>query len=629
MSKAADEIRFTFHLTPSHLIVFLYVLGVVIVGAMQISAPLPVLLDYFIPDDAFYYFNTARIFARTGFSSFDGLHFTNGYQPLWFALSVPIFWVFPEGGELPLRWLLLVQLLFAAGATGLLAWILTRLFGLVAGGLGLIVWIVVMQRTLLNGLEVPLFMLLYALVLIVFLRLHKSPNTSFLPGQLLLLGILSGLIFLARTDAAFLVAGLAIYILLYRREDAPRERIKRFLSFAIPAGLIAGSYLAMNLWQTGHLMPVSGAAKQYHSAVVRQAAIQQTGDTLQVYLQNLIWPFTGGRYRFISIGLTMPWLLTGLALFKPWRASLRPVARLWPFYLGALLAFLFYSVSFYGGFTRTTWYYSPHTFLTCLSLAAVASLAQKYFPFNRMPALLPVILVGFCLYWLTWKGLAYFGVGLLLFILVQRLPGWPPKVQPVVKIVTLCFMLIIVWGVFAWRGINASAWLVIAAAIIALQALILPESPPQYYTAVATALIVSSAFAIHTLGVRSVLTAEPKHWNYNLYQGALWARDHLPPEATIWSGSAGILGYFSGHIVVNTDGLANSYEFLENVLKQGRLHDYYRQWDYVIDAFPVDAHPDWVPVTLPPEFQQLGFQDGALVRKLRVFQTNAQAPSPR
>ena len=35
-----------------------------------VSQSLPMLLDRFLSDDAFYYFNTARIFARTGFSSF-------------------------------------------------------------------------------------------------------------------------------------------------------------------------------------------------------------------------------------------------------------------------------------------------------------------------------------------------------------------------------------------------------------------------------------------------------------------------------------------------------------------------------------------------------------------------------
>ena len=70
--------------------VAIYAGAVLVLGLIVASAPLPILLDRIVKDDAFYYFNTARIFATTGFSSFDGIHHTNGYQPLWFLVSVPV-----------------------------------------------------------------------------------------------------------------------------------------------------------------------------------------------------------------------------------------------------------------------------------------------------------------------------------------------------------------------------------------------------------------------------------------------------------------------------------------------------------------------------------------------------------
>src|SRR5688572_28670737 len=103
-------------------------LGVFILGMMIVTAPLIVLVDKFLPDDAFYYYQTARIFAHTGFSSFDGIHATNGYHPLWFLISVPVYWLFPEAHEPPLRLLMFIQLVMIAIASGLIYRILARQF---------------------------------------------------------------------------------------------------------------------------------------------------------------------------------------------------------------------------------------------------------------------------------------------------------------------------------------------------------------------------------------------------------------------------------------------------------------------------------------------------------------------
>jgi hypothetical protein len=118
-------------------------------------------------------------------------------------------------------------------------------------------------------------------------------------------------------------------------------------------------------------------------------------------------------------------------------------------------------------------------------------------------------------------------------------------------------------------------------------------------------------------------------WNYHLYVGAIWARDHLPADAIVWSSSAGILGYFSGRRVVNTDGLANSRAFLETVLRGGpaALTTYTRQWDYGIDAFagadPEARFPEGCPVPLPPDVVPPPFRDGDRTRRLGVYQMRA------
>jgi len=47
-------------------------------------------------DDAFYSLTVARHIAQGHGLSFDGLHPTNGFQPLYVFLTVPVFWLFPN-----------------------------------------------------------------------------------------------------------------------------------------------------------------------------------------------------------------------------------------------------------------------------------------------------------------------------------------------------------------------------------------------------------------------------------------------------------------------------------------------------------------------------------------------------
>ena len=143
-----------------------------------------------------------------------------------------------------------------------------------------------------------------------------------------------------------------------------------------------------------------------------------------------------------------------------------------------------------------------------------------------------------------------------------------------------------------------------------------------------TALVVTTLLQLAIL--RPQVIAPPAGWNYHLYTGALWARENLPPDATIWADSAGILGYFSERTVVNTDGLANDYGFLENVLKAGpeAKAQYLRQWDYGIDAFPYPSSnllPEGCFVPLPEGFQPAPFSDDtSVVRRLQVYQMSQE-----
>ena len=54
-------------------------------------APLRFMLDFTLPDDAFYYFVIARNMALGRGISFDGMIPTNGFHPLWGLLITPVY----------------------------------------------------------------------------------------------------------------------------------------------------------------------------------------------------------------------------------------------------------------------------------------------------------------------------------------------------------------------------------------------------------------------------------------------------------------------------------------------------------------------------------------------------------
>jgi hypothetical protein len=80
---------------------------------------------WFTRDDAYYYFKVAQNITEGHGSSFDGIHPTNGYHPLWMVLCIPIFSLARFDLILPLRVLLMVMAGFNA-ATAVLIYRLVK-----------------------------------------------------------------------------------------------------------------------------------------------------------------------------------------------------------------------------------------------------------------------------------------------------------------------------------------------------------------------------------------------------------------------------------------------------------------------------------------------------------------------
>jgi len=174
-------------------------------------------------DDSFYSFEIARNIAHGLGSTFDGVTPTNGYQPLYVFLLVPVYALAGGSPTLPI-YLALFGSAVCNVLTGLILFRLLRAYASPrAAFFGLVLWAFgpAIVRQAVNGLETSLAMLLVAASVEYYLRVfRRAPAPS--RRQALTLGVLLGLAVFARVDALLLVAALGLDAVVRRRPGEMR-----------------------------------------------------------------------------------------------------------------------------------------------------------------------------------------------------------------------------------------------------------------------------------------------------------------------------------------------------------------------------------------------------------------------
>lgn len=214
-------------------------------------------------DDAFYYFEIGHRLVLGQGSTFDGLHATNGYHPLWLLPSAAVHFVLPPG-DAAVRALLVLQLGLTLGGLaallGSLRWRDTHPADRTLTALVLGCWLLVpiVTRTFVNGLESGIVAPVHALILA--LCLHQArPLATWSAAPRWAMGGLLGLALLARTDGALLTPLVCLWAL----PDVIRER--RWLALVpvgLPPALTLLAFLALNQAWFDTPMQVSGTLKR-------------------------------------------------------------------------------------------------------------------------------------------------------------------------------------------------------------------------------------------------------------------------------------------------------------------------------------------------------------------------------
>ncbi|MFN8588167.1 MAG: hypothetical protein U0704_10250 [Candidatus Eisenbacteria bacterium] len=215
---------------------------------------------YYMADDAFYYFQTARNCARGLGSTFDGVHATNGYHPLWFAIATAVFAVVP-GDTAPLMALYALQVGLLVGAAALLFAAL-REHGRIAAAFTVALLLASWhgRKILFAGMESSVgFALGSALVLMAARRRERffaPASAREAAGVCALLLALA----LARLEASLLGAGWVCAALVMDARAGGYAR-RRIVAVAATLALAGAAYVATNLAVVGVPVPISGLVK--------------------------------------------------------------------------------------------------------------------------------------------------------------------------------------------------------------------------------------------------------------------------------------------------------------------------------------------------------------------------------
>lgn len=232
-------------------------------------------------EDSFYALSVARSISEGHGFSVDGVHPTNGVQPLICLLNAPLFAVSSGDSYLALRLALVLNIFLYLFACWMIAGFMRSLCR-EKEKKPLVFWSVfalvyanyVVGIHYLNGLETALAGGLIFAALWYHGRIMAANDEGLHPRKWVGLGVLLGLAVLARIDVAFLVVAIVLWRFvrahrLYSTLAGPQRwvKLRRTVGEVVLAGgvavLVSSPWWIYNYTTFGSLMPISGQSQQW------------------------------------------------------------------------------------------------------------------------------------------------------------------------------------------------------------------------------------------------------------------------------------------------------------------------------------------------------------------------------
>ncbi len=357
-------------------------------------------VDAPILEDSYYLLSVSRNVALGHGITIDGVHPTNGFQPLYMALSVPAFMLAGGDSYLSLRLVIFLEWLFYIIAAILVGLIGRDLLPQKDEHRPLIFWLCVLVYLAslftwaqhFNGLETGLLLLCIALAWRYF---QVAPPDRW--SGLLGLGVILGIVVLARIDAAFLVLAVSFYVFWSRRRAGTVAAASRALVVGATAGVISAPWWLYNLLGFGSLMPSSGMAQE-----LWEFSASRWGAALAALLQcALPFIYLGRLDNAVMIAVRLLFVLIGVIFWRRSREGVlilpdavrdARVQRALEF-AGCLTATLLTLAAWYASSSAATYFYARY--LAPALLLSTIAIAYTLLHLRLRPWL-PWIAAAFC-----------------------------------------------------------------------------------------------------------------------------------------------------------------------------------------------------------------------------------------
>src|SRR3989344_3664801 len=258
--------------------------------------PMEILVQNFLVDDAFYYFQPAANLVRGLGPTFDGEHLTNGYHPLWMGILTAVYYFFPDDKIIPIYIALLLSLTFFY-LTAFVFWKILSLFSqdkFLKSVLSILFilnpWVLVNS---LNGIKFFLKFLLLSLFFWLFLRIFFGEDQTKI---FFFSGLSAGLLVLARVDYGLFLVAPALH-LLFRQENF---FWKRALCFFLPAILLPLPWFIYNKIYFDSFIPTSGLA---YTLINHQLFFYKARTAFTIFLWSLYNFFGATAFSLKTAGL--------------------------------------------------------------------------------------------------------------------------------------------------------------------------------------------------------------------------------------------------------------------------------------------------------------------------------------
>lgn len=221
----------------------------------------------FLYDDGFYALKIAKNIAEGKGATFDGIHPTTGFQPLYVFLLVPVYVLTGSDLILPIYIALSLLAVFTCFTAYFIYRISRRYVGWGASLAAALIWgfspIVTKQSA--NGLETALASFMISVSVFYYLeRIRSAENPG--AGRFLLLGFLLGLMVLSRIDGVLLILVMLLdYLVLLRRRRVSPKRLARLSLMPLGVCVLYGPWLLFNMAVCGSPLQDSGTATRFLS----------------------------------------------------------------------------------------------------------------------------------------------------------------------------------------------------------------------------------------------------------------------------------------------------------------------------------------------------------------------------